>query len=481
MKSAAKKLLSILLALIMAFGIMATVSISAGAAESKVLASGAYYTSGNYKYKFLDDGTIIIAQYLGRDVDLIIPSEIDGYSVTKIGGSAFSGRSSLTSIEIPNSVTTIGDSAFFGCKSLTSIKIPNSVTYIAKLAFSDTVWYNNQPDGVVYAGKVAYKYKGTMPENTTITLEDGTVSISPYAFENCTGLTSIEIPNSVTTVGIFAFNGCTALTSIKISNSVTAIASWTFSGCKSLTSIEIPNSVTTINSYAFLGCKSLTSIEIPNSVTTIGDSAFWGCTCLTSIEIPNSVTTIGSYTFAYCTDLTSVKIPNSINSICEGTFCGCKGLTSIKIPKSVNEISDYAFFGCTNLTLIEILDNVTFIAWMAFGYYDDDSSGEYKKIDGFTIYGYPDTAAEAYANDNGFTFIALESKRLLGDTNGDEKINLADAILTMKHSVKLTTLTGNDLLAADVNGDGDVKLQDAIILQKYSLGFDTEFPIGKAM
>ena len=90
-------------------------------------------------------------------------------SVTCIGANAFVGCSSLASVAIPNSVTSIGFGTFQNCSGLTSIIIPNSVSYIGDYAFNNTAWYNSQPDGVVYAGLVAYKFKGTMPDNTSIT------------------------------------------------------------------------------------------------------------------------------------------------------------------------------------------------------------------------------------------------------------------------------------------------------------------------
>ena len=181
-------------------------------------------------------------------------------SVTSIGYGAFDGCKGLTSIEIPNSVTSIGEEAFSCCTGLTSIEIPNSVTSIGDLAFYGTAWYNNLPDGVVYAGRVLYEYKGTMPANTSIVIKEGTVSISDYAFLSCYGLTSIEIPNSVTSIGYNAFLSCSGLTNVVIPNSVTSIGHSAFRGCTSLTSVEIPNSVTSIGMGAFYGCSSLTSI-----------------------------------------------------------------------------------------------------------------------------------------------------------------------------------------------------------------------------
>ena len=130
-------------------------------------------------------------------------------SVTSIGKNAFACCISLTSITIPNSVTSIGWSAFGGCTGLTSITIPNSVTTIGSSAFDGTGWYNNQPNGLVYAGNVAYnRYKGTMPNNTSITIKDGTVGIAGSAFSGCSGLTSITIPNSVANIGEWAFYSC---------------------------------------------------------------------------------------------------------------------------------------------------------------------------------------------------------------------------------------------------------------------------------
>ena len=349
-----------------------------------------------------------------------------GNSVTSIGDSAFENCSGLTNVTIGNSVTSIGYSAFRDCAGLTSVTIGNSVTSIGYRAFGGTAWYNNQPDGLVYAGKVAYEYKGTMPSNTSIVLKEGTLGIAGSAFRGCTGLTSVTIPDSVTSIGYSAFAGCTGLTSITIPKSVTSIGNGAFAGCTGLTSITIPKSVTSIGDSAFENCSGLTSVTISDSVTSIGNSAFNGCSGLTSVTIgnsvtsigdsafencsklqdiyitdiaawcnisglgnlmrfgasnkrlyinnelatsiilPDSVTSIGDYAFYGCTELTSITIPDSVTSIGYMAFIGCTGLTSITIPDSVTRIGDYVFYGCTGLTSIIISDSVTSIGNSAF-------------------------------------------------------------------------------------------------------------------
>ena len=203
--------------------------------------------------------------------------------MTSIGTSTFNGCSNLKTVTIPNSVTSIGSSAFSNCACLTSVTIPNSVTSIGSSAFYGTPWYDNQSDGVVYAGKVLYKYKGTIPDGTKISIKKGTLGIAGGAFSGCTGLTSATIPSSVTTIGGGAFTNCSGLTSITIPNSVTSIGYAAFSGCTGLTSVTIPNSVTSIGDNTFSGCSGLTTVMIGNGVNKIYYDAFANCVKLTDV------------------------------------------------------------------------------------------------------------------------------------------------------------------------------------------------------
>ncbi len=174
-------------------------------------------------------------------------------------------------------------------------------------------------------------------------------SIGGGAFYECTGVTSVTIPDSVTSIGDGAFSWCTGLTSIIIPDSVTSIGVDAFMFCSALMSVTIPNSVTSIRDAAFASCTGLTSVTIGNRVTSIGWAAFAWCAGLASVTIPNSVTSIEYEAFYGCTGLTSIIIPDSVTSIGSSAFYGCTSLTSITIGSSVTSIGGGAFYGCTNL------------------------------------------------------------------------------------------------------------------------------------
>ncbi len=202
-------------------------------------------------------------------------------------------------------------------------------------------------------------YVGETPYNVT--------SIEQYAFNGCTSLTSISIPDGVTSIGQYAFNGCTSLTSISIPDGVTSIGQDAFDGCTSLTSINIPDGVTSIGQYAFRGCSNLTSINIPDGVTSIGHYAFRGCSSLTSINIPNEVASIGNYAFYACHSLTSITIPDGVVSIGDCAFGYCSNLTSFTFGDGVTSIGNSVFDGCYKLISITVPSSVESIGNCTFG------------------------------------------------------------------------------------------------------------------
>ena len=279
---------------------------------------------------------------------LVIPND-----VTSINSYAFYGCSGLTSVTIPNSVTTIGSSAFNGCSGLEKVIVPDIKNWCS-IKFGG---YNANP---LYYAHHLYSDENT--EIKKLVISDGVTTIGSYAFDGCSGLTSVVIPNSVTSIGSAAFSGCSGLTSVTIPNSVTTIGSSAFSNCSGLTKVIVPDiknwcSITFANStdnplyYAHHLYSDenteITELVIPDGVTRIGSSAFKGCSGLTSVTIPNSVTSITSSAFEGCSGLTSVTIGNSVTYIGTSAFEGCSGLTSVTIGNSVTSIGSYAFYNCS--------------------------------------------------------------------------------------------------------------------------------------
>ena len=200
----------------------------------------------------------------------------------------------------------------------------------------------------------------------SVTIPEGVTYIDDWAFSYCNSLTSVDIPESVTRIGTGAFEDCSSLTSVTIPEGVISIGASLFAGCSSLTSVIIPEGVVTIGDRAFWYCSSLASITIPESVISIGDAAFSNCSSFTSVIIPKGVTSIGDKAFYGCSSLTSVAIPEGVVSIGNGVFEHCSNLTSVIIPEGVTSIGERAFWKCSSLTSVTIPESVTSIGLDAF-------------------------------------------------------------------------------------------------------------------
>ena len=409
MKTKIKCLTSVFLTITMLLSIIVVAPITVNASEDDEL------TYGDFQYKIEDDNSCTITDYDGMASSLSIPSAINGHTVKQIDTGALSDNRIITSVTIPNGVTTIGFSAFNGCIKLEKIKFSSNLDTVCENAFNNTKWFDNQSNGLVYVGKVAYKYKGDMPRNTKITVKSDTVSISESAFKDCANLTAILIPSSVKHIDKYAFYNCQGLTKLNFNDGIERIENDAFGSCEKLTSVNFSETLKSIGAFAFVECKKLSEITIPQSVTSVGEYAFSGCENLASVTVsddlpyvggrafektkwlnsqPDGVVYIGKSAYGYKGDmpkntelslksgitnisgyafyeeknLTSVKIPETVNRIGNWAFLDCEGLKNVNIPDGVKRIESWTFSNCSSLTNITVPDSVTVLDGLAFSY-----------------------------------------------------------------------------------------------------------------
>ncbi|MCR5653954.1 MAG: leucine-rich repeat domain-containing protein [Ruminococcus sp.] len=333
---------------------------------------------------------VTITKYHGTDSSVTIPSTIEEYPVKLIGASAFYNKTSVTSVTVPEGVTGIYDNAFNSCTNLSSITLPDGIGNIGKNAFYNTAYYNtgsNWSDGqkVLYIGNYLIK---ALPTLTFATIESGTTTIATSAFEGCTQMTGVIIPDSVINVGSDAFKDCNNVTYLQMNSEKylpnipkssvtllelrgTAVTYGLFSSCSELQSIYFIDEVSKIYAGAFSSCTKLTSVTLPSSVTLIDGGSFSGCTNLKDLTIEGSpmiytafggcsklenVTikggTIGGGAFSGLSSIKNLTLGEGVTLIDGGAFGGCSGITSLTIPSTMTSIGGGAFSGCTGLTTL---------------------------------------------------------------------------------------------------------------------------------
>jgi len=378
-------------------------------------------TIGDFRFYF-KDGKASVREFIapdGFDGTVTIPAVVTSVEfgtcpVVEIYREVFKNNEDITSVILSEGLTTIGANAFNGAKNLQTVQIPASVTEIYGGAFSGCTKLEKVTFGSIkslcnisfekYDSNPIYYTKGFYigdEQIKTLVIPCDAVSISDYAFNNCTSLTSLTIEEGVTTIGISAFSGCTSLTSVSIPSTVTQIGEdafnitsntltkATFSSIAALCGIDFANvksnplyvakhlyvgeseqtavtlpSVGTIKPYVFAGASYLKSVIIPGEVKYIGTDAFLNCTAINTVSYSSSEQLT---TMQYASNGVSNPLYYGATPVVEGlalgtlefatdisndAFTNAKWLTEIKVGPNVTSIGDRAFSGCSNLSKI---------------------------------------------------------------------------------------------------------------------------------
>lgn len=305
---------------------------------------------------------------------------------------AFDSKFALKSVKMPETVSFIGDNAFYYCEHLKDVQIPNELQYVGGYAFAGTPWLNQQPDGVVYLGKIAYAYSGEMQTNTVIQLKKGTKAIAPTAFYGQENLARVQIPESVKTIGYDAFHA-TGIKTLRIPKSVTKIGGNKV-GARFMKKIIVDPENPAYSSdqtgclfnkkktqmYEFPGFSKTKYYQIPGTVKNVAALCFDGTQYLETLMIPASVKLIDLYAIHYSETLTAFKVSKK-NPNYSSDSNGCLynkdktallrypvGRTdkSFTVPKQVKRIGSMAFLQAWNLETLKMYDNVTTIGSDAF-------------------------------------------------------------------------------------------------------------------
>lgn len=208
-----------------------------------------YGNVDGFSYRISGDGTAELRGYFGDETDVVVPSEINGYPVTRIGFACFGD---VCSVEIPSSVKTLNE-CFMFCRSLEKITLNEGLEVIGENTF-----------------------KGC-EKLESITLPSTVREIGDNAFEDCTELKEIIIPDSVEIIGNRAFGDCVSLEKITLGKGIRKMGEYCFANCEKITNAEIPDGITVVEASLFHNCKKLGYVVIPDSVEVIRGNAFFGC------------------------------------------------------------------------------------------------------------------------------------------------------------------------------------------------------------
>ena len=409
-----------------------------------------------FSYTLLSDGSYEVTSYKGYGQEQVnIPSDYLGRAVTAVGDNCFSVISGenvsyhpeIRKITVPYTINSIGDNAFTG------------TTWIDDPTTADE-------NGFVIINNILVKYQG----NASL----------------------LTIPE-VTTINYRSFAGNEMLTGMKIPLTVTKIMDYAFADCVNLNAADLPENLSYLGSSAFRN-TGFHSVTVPVGITVVASSLFYGCKNLTTVNLNGYITSIGKYAFTHCTNLKTVNfiglggenvMPANLYSVGYGAFFGCSSLKSMKLGANTSSIGDIAFANCNSLSTLYVPETAgqEYIGQYAVGFSMTEFGDSYIPVRNNTIVyvigtslGRANTPFVKYCakSDSDGLFVpvsyVVQYKYLLGDANGNGKINAADARLILRHAADLEYVSNEYFI--DANLDGKTTAADARFVLRVAAELD---------
>ncbi len=336
------------------------------------VSSLSYVENSEYRYT-VENGEVIILDYLGSDVDIVIPSTIDELPVTHIASRAFQQVSGLKTVTVPACVRVIEGNVFDFNPGLTDVFVDEENPYFKSV---DGILFDKEMSTLLFYpdGKDASSYK--VPESVTVVgamafggcdnlrtveLPEGLLFIGQNAFFMNDGIRELHLPDSLIAVGDEAFDYCDELHTVTMGKNLEYIGEAPFNNCPSLKTLVCDGKNTnymTVDNVLYSSMDELVRYpegkefvhEYPvlEGTKVICDSAFFSCDKLNVVTLPDSVETIDEYAFYHCR-FNEINFSENLKVIEDGAFYDCQNLEEIIVPESVNTIGTSAFGACINL------------------------------------------------------------------------------------------------------------------------------------
>lgn len=285
---------------------------------------------------------------------------------------AFGQNDHLEILSIPSSVSTIGASTFANCSALETVtcedkeifkdtaisesaEILTSGTDFASFTLENGILYGVDTNGMQTLVNVGTDYQGELPinENTTVLYKE--------ALKNCTGITDLAFAdNNLEKIGDGCFQGCTQFNELNFSghSKLSAIGVNAFEDCTGLNKVSLPDTVTELAEAVFKNCTSLESL-MASGIQEIGNAAFYNCSSLADITFLTGVNDLGEEAFYGCRAITEIELPETLSQMGESCFENCVALKKITIDGTLTGISRYCFYGCRDLKEVIFGDTTT--------------------------------------------------------------------------------------------------------------------------